>query len=66
MIEVVLGGVTVAGTKSAFRVLETSHPPTFYLPAQAFEPDSLRKTSGKSFCEWKGLAPPRAVRALLM
>ncbi len=56
VIEIALGAVTVARTNCAFRVLETSHPPTFYLPVEAFRPGSLRKTSDQSFCEWKGLA----------
>jgi uncharacterized protein (DUF427 family) len=55
-IEIVLGGVTVAITTEAYRVLETSHPPTYYLPADAFLPGSLRATAGSSFCEWKGAA----------
>lgn len=55
-IEIVLGGVTVARTTAAYRVLETSHPPTYYLPAEAFLPGSLRPAAGSSFCEWKGTA----------
>ena len=55
-IEIVLGGVTVAITTEAYRVLETSHPPTYYLPADAFLPGSLRAAAGSSFCEWKGAA----------
>ena len=55
-IEIVLGGVTVASTTSAYRVLETSHPPTYYLPAESFLPGSLREAAGTSFCEWKGTA----------
>ena len=35
-VEVVLGGMTVARTSTPLRVLETSHPPTYYLPATAF------------------------------
>jgi uncharacterized protein (DUF427 family) len=55
-ISVVLGGVTVCETDSAWQVLETSHPPTYYLPRAAFVPGSLRAADGHSFCEWKGLA----------
>ena len=55
-IEIVLGGVTIVSTDAALRVLETSHPPTYYLPASDFVPGSLRPTSGSSFCEWKGRA----------
>ena len=29
---IVLGGVTIADTRRAYRVLETSHPPNYYLP----------------------------------
>lgn len=56
VIEVVLGGVTVARTNHALRVLETSHPPTYYLPVSDFAAGSLRPTTGQSLCEWKGLA----------
>lgn len=51
-----LGGVEVARTTSGWRVLETSHPPTYYLPRAAFAPGSLRQTAGSSVCEWKGRA----------
>ncbi len=56
VIEVVLGGVTVLRTNHALRVLETSHPPTYYLPVSDFATGSLRPTTGQSLCEWKGLA----------
>jgi uncharacterized protein (DUF427 family) len=55
-IEVVLGGVRVVTTDDALRVLETSHPPTYYLPETDFAPGSLRPAAGSSFCEWKGQA----------
>jgi uncharacterized protein (DUF427 family) len=53
---VVLGGVTVADTTAALRVLETSHPPTYYLPPGDFAPGSLEPAGGASYCEWKGEA----------
>ena len=56
VVEVVLGGVTVARTTSALRVLETSHPPTYYIPVDGFVEGSLTPASGHSFCEWKGTA----------
>jgi uncharacterized protein (DUF427 family) len=56
LLEVVLGGEVVAATREGWRVLETSHPPTYYLPAAAFAPGALRPTAGSSFCEWKGQA----------
>ena len=55
-IEVVLGGVVVCRTTSSWQVLETSHPPTYYLPRSGFLPDALREADGSSFCEWKGAA----------
>lgn len=55
-IEVVLGGVVVCRTTSSWQVLETSHPPTYYLPRSAFAPEALREAAGSSFCEWKGAA----------
>jgi uncharacterized protein (DUF427 family) len=48
-------GVLVADTDDLVRVLETSHPPTFYLPRTAFG-DHLRPGDGTSVCEWKGVA----------
>jgi uncharacterized protein (DUF427 family) len=53
---VVLGGVTIARTTAGLRVLETSHPPTYYLPLEAFGDGALRPTAGSSYCEWKGRA----------
>jgi uncharacterized protein (DUF427 family) len=55
-VEVVLGGVTVAATDDAWCVLETSHPPTYYLPRRDFVDGSLRPAPGSSYCEWKGVA----------
>ncbi|GAA4290363.1 DUF427 domain-containing protein [Mycobacterium paraffinicum] len=55
-ITVELGGVVIASTRRAWRVLETSHPPTYYLPRDAFTEAALRETSGSSWCEWKGRA----------
>ncbi|KUI25337.1 hypothetical protein AU195_24070 [Mycobacterium sp. IS-1496] len=55
-ITVEFGGRTVASTTTAWRVLETSHPPTYYLPADCFAPGTLRPAAGSSWCEWKGQA----------
>ena len=56
LVEVVLGGVTIASTNSAWRVLETSHPPNYYLPRADFIPGSIVAVAGSSLCEWKGRA----------
>lgn len=55
-VEVALGGVTVASTRKAMRVLETSHPPVYYLPRNAFVAGALRPAPGTSYCEFKGTA----------
>jgi uncharacterized protein (DUF427 family) len=59
---VVLGGVTIADTTGAFRVLETSHPPNYYFPPDDVLPGALERTTGSSFCEWKGRAHYFTVR----
>lgn len=51
-----LGGQQVAETRDAWCVLETSHPPTYYLPRSCFSPGALQLTLGNSICEWKGQA----------
>lgn len=49
--------ITVADTTSAYRVLETSHPPTYYLPPTDVRAEFLRPSAARrTVCEWKGLA----------
>src|SRR3954447_19322948 len=56
-IRVVLGGITIADSQHALRVLETSHPPTYYLPPADVRWDCLEAQPGiGSVCEWKGAA----------
>lgn len=50
------GGQLIASATRGWRVLETSHPPTYYLPRDAFQADVLQPTRGASWCEWKGQA----------
>ena len=54
-IRVRLGGVVVAETNRALRVLETHHAPSYYLPADDIRA-TLRPVQGSSLCEWKGVA----------
>ncbi|MFJ9575033.1 DUF427 domain-containing protein [Streptomyces sp. NPDC101191] len=53
---VTVGTEIVADTRASLRVLETSHPPTFYLPLQDVRTEFLRPGAGRSHCEWKGAA----------
>lgn len=50
------GGVVVADTRNAIRVLETSQAPAFYLPPSDVDLALLRPAAGSSWCEWKGAA----------
>ncbi len=55
-VEVSFQGVLMARTNNALRVLETSHPPTFYIPPSDIDTQFLSQTGATSFCEWKGVA----------
>lgn len=48
--------ILVADTRRAIRTLETSHPPSWYLPPTGVTPGLLRRSDQRSFCEWKGEA----------
>ncbi len=61
-LRVMLGHRTVADTHDGCRVLETSHPPTYYLPMSCFVCD-MREAPGRSVCEWKGPARMWTLRA---
>lgn len=51
-----LGGEVVADTSHPIRVLETSHPPVYYLPRSSFADGALARAEGRSLCEFKGQA----------
>ena len=56
-IVVELGGVVVADTVAALRVLETSQPPAYYLPPADIDLSLLRRSAARpTTCEWKGVA----------
>ena len=55
-IQVILNGAVVAGTRRAQRVLETSHPPAYYIPPEDIRMEFLTQTSQATWCEWKGQA----------
>ncbi|MEO5929677.1 MAG: DUF427 domain-containing protein [Candidatus Kapaibacterium sp.] len=53
-IEVIFNGIVIADTRRAHRVLETSHPPVYYIPPGDIAMEHLIATARTSFCEWKG------------
>ncbi|MGL4608670.1 MAG: DUF427 domain-containing protein [Trueperaceae bacterium] len=55
-IRILLNGVTIADSTSAIRVLETSHPPSYYIPKADINMDYFDATPRKTFCEFKGAA----------
>lgn len=55
-IRIIFNGTTLADTHTAYRVLETSHPPVYYLPPSDLKQEYLVAAEGSSWCEWKGQA----------
>jgi uncharacterized protein (DUF427 family) len=55
-VKVIFGGEVIADTRSAWRVLETSHPPVYYIPPEDIRTETLTQTGRSSWCEWKGRA----------
>ena len=45
-VRIVFGGRIIAATEQAWRVLETSHPPVYYLPPDAFTGCTLEPAPG--------------------
>ena len=55
-VKVIFNGVVIADTRRALRVLETSHPPVYYIPPQDLRREYLRPTRRRTYCEFKGSA----------
>ena len=55
-IRAVVDGVTLVDSTRSHRVLETSHPPVYYVPPEDVRMELLEQVEGGSFCEWKGQA----------
>ena len=55
-LKVYLGEELIAATEKGLRLLETSHPPTYYFPRDDIRMDCLAPVGGGSFCEFKGHA----------
>ena len=57
LIRIVHGGVKLAESTAAYRVLETSHPPVYYIPQADIAMQFVKpSTRSGSFCEFKGIA----------
>ncbi|HEY6547841.1 MAG TPA: DUF427 domain-containing protein, partial [Vicinamibacteria bacterium] len=55
-VRVTVAGVTVADSFRTLRVLETSHPPSYYIPPEDVRTELLVARPERSVCEWKGAA----------
>ncbi|MGD9146218.1 MAG: DUF427 domain-containing protein [Anaerolineae bacterium] len=55
-VQVFFNGEVIADTRRAKRVLETSHPPVYYIPPQDVRMECLTKAGRRTWCEWKGQA----------
>ncbi len=53
-LKVICNGIILAETNRGKRVLETSHPPTYYFPPEDIKLEHLIATPKKGLCEWKG------------
>jgi uncharacterized protein (DUF427 family) len=55
-IRVIFNGETIADSTHAFRILETTHPPTYYIPWADVRGELLKPSARRTFCEFKGNA----------
>lgn len=55
-LRVVFNQTTIADTINGYRVLETSHPPVYYIAPGDVDQAALVQVEGSSWCEFKGLA----------
>ncbi len=55
-LRIVFNGEVIADTNQSFRVLETSHPPTYYLPVSSFKEGTLVEGNHSTACEFKGVS----------
>ena len=54
LVQVFFAGLKIAETWHSLRVLETSHPPTYYLPPEDVDLSFLIPSDRRTFCEFKG------------
>ena len=61
-IQVIFNGVMIAETQRAMRVLETSHPPVYYIPPEDVRLECFSASPRSTFCEYKGSAAYYTIR----
>ncbi len=55
-VRVEFGGLTIADSVKALRIVETAGAPCYYVPREDCVLEALVKTASWTVCEWKGVA----------
>ncbi|MEM7522982.1 MAG: DUF427 domain-containing protein [Pseudomonadota bacterium] len=55
-IRIEFDGRVIAETRRSARVIETSHPPAYYVHPDDFDASALKPNARRTLCEWKGPA----------
>ncbi len=55
-IRIVSSGLVLADSIRTLRLLETSHPPSYYIPPEDINLELLQHSPASSYCEYKGEA----------
>lgn len=55
-IKIIVDNKVLAESTQSKRVLETSHPPVYYIPPSDISMEMLKATERETWCEWKGKA----------
>jgi uncharacterized protein (DUF427 family) len=55
-VRVLAGGEVIADTVRPVKVMETSHPPVYYIPAEDVRMEFLSPSAHRTVCEYKGMA----------
>jgi uncharacterized protein (DUF427 family) len=55
-VRIELGGIVLADTQGAYRVLETAGAPVYYLPPADVQRQYLVPSTHTTLCEWKGIS----------
>ena len=55
-VRIIHGGEVLCESTNTIRILETSHPPTYYIPRADFTAGTLEPVAGQTMCEFKGVA----------
>lgn len=55
-LRIIYKDLSLADTTNALRILETGHPPTYYIPEVDVKKEYLKRNAKTTHCQWKGLA----------